>query len=171
MTLPPTRPIPSTLPQSLPSNLTVAQPSSLRPSGSPLARIRVLGCCAIPSSPPSTVDGSSSGLLRPVHLELISIASVLSLSRKQPCIFAESSSFGARVVFPRKPVEPFGVFVLAMASLVKRSDMDFSCMSGGRSMCTSGSFARGSRRPDTTAGESTLIGMSWVMVVSRCGRS
>jgi len=163
--------MPSTLPQSLPSNLTVAQPSSLRPSGSPRALIRVLGCCAIPSSPPSTVRGSSSGLFRPVHLELISIASVLSRSRKQPCMFAESSSFGARVVLPRNPVEPFAVLVLARASLVKRSEMDFSCMSGGRSMCTSGSFERGSRNPDTTAGERTLIGMSCVIVVSRCGRS
>lgn len=151
MTCPPTLPIPKTLPQSLPSNLTTAQPSSLIPSGSPRVRINVLGCCAMPSSPPATVLGSSSGLLSPVHFELMSMASVFSLNLKHPCMFALNSSFGIRAVLPLRPVDPFGVFVLETASLVKRSDMDLSWSKGGSTIWTSGSLATGSCRPDTTA--------------------
>ena len=46
--------------------------------------------------------------------------------------------------------------------------MDFSCSSDGSSMCTSGSRQRGSCIPSTWTADSTRIGMSCVIVVSRC---
>lgn len=81
----------------------------------------------------STVPGSKSGLIRPVHVEAISIASVLRLSLRQPCMFAANSSLGAFVALPLKPDEIWAADLeLTSASLVKRSEMLFSCSRLGR---------------------------------------
>ncbi len=53
------------------------------------------------------------------------------------------------------------------ASLVKRSEIDFSWRRGGRMMCTSGSGHRGSWIDVTTDAARTCTGIDWVMVVSR----
>lgn len=53
------------------------------------------------------------------------------------------------------------------ASLVKRSEMDFSWRRGGRMMWTSGSGHLGSWIEVTTEAARTWTGMDWVIVVSR----
>ena len=53
------------------------------------------------------------------------------------------------------------------ASLVKRSEIDFMCCSGGRRMWTSGSGPTGSWRWETEAVERTTTGIDCVIVVSR----
>ncbi len=55
------------------------------------------------------------------------------------------------------------------ASLVKRSEIDFSCDRGGSMMCTSGSRQRGSWIEETVAAGRTITGMDCVIVVSRSG--
>ena len=53
------------------------------------------------------------------------------------------------------------------ASLVKRSEMDFSCRRGGSRICTSGSRAVGSWIISTADAANTTTGIDCVMVVSR----
>ncbi|KAL8822483.1 MAG: hypothetical protein Q9191_006782 [Dirinaria sp. TL-2023a] len=89
ITLPPNLPTPNTRPQSLPSTLTRAHPAS-SPFGTPF--ILVLASSLIPSSPPSTWPGSSSGLCSPSQVELMRRAGVLMERESCPCIFAASVS-------------------------------------------------------------------------------
>lgn len=86
------------------------------------------------------------------------ILSVFSASRKHPCMLPLSSSFGPAALLV-KPLRAFCALVVS-ASFVKRSEMDLSCSSGGKVMCTSGSRQRGSCRPSTEAGASTRTGTS-----------
>ena len=162
MTRPPNLPTLMTLPQSRPSILTLAHPSSLLPSALPSCFIRVLGCSAIPISPPATCPGSSSGLFRSVHTDAMLIASVDMLMRRQPCIFALISSRVRDAALP-----PLALPLPTKASFVKRSLMLLSCIKGGSMMCTSGSRHWGSWSPATVSGPRTRTGISWVMIVSR----
>lgn len=164
ITRPPSLPTLRTLPQSRPSMRTVAHPSSLRPSGPPNAFMRVLGWSETARAPPSTCSGSSSGLARPVHTVLTRMASVPMATLRQPCMFALSSRRGPAALKPPPLAPP--PFV-ASASRVKRSLIARTWLSGGSMMCTSGSRHRGSWIPSTTCGDSTRIGTSCVMMVSR----
>lgn len=87
MTRPFNLPTPSTLPQSLPSTLTTLHASS--PSRS---FILVLACPLMPSSPPSTCSGSSSGFVNPSHLDSIFRLGVSTPILSTPCAFADSIS-------------------------------------------------------------------------------
>ena len=164
-TRPPILPTPKTRPQSRPSTLTIAQPSSPI-----LSFISVLGCALIPSSPPSTWPGSNSGLLSPDHRLSIFSASVLQLTRSSPCMLAATSSLGpAKPGPPLKPAALGRLRMAASASRVKRSDTALSCRSGGSRMCTSGSEQRGSWMPSTVEGASTRIATSCMIVASPAG--
>jgi hypothetical protein len=100
-------------------------------------------------------------LLRSVHTDDMLIASVLMLILRQPCMFAATSS---RVLDAAVPDPDF---VSASASFVNRSLMLFSCISGGRMICTSGSLVCGSWMCATVSGASTRTGISCVTTVSR----
>ena len=169
-TLPPNLPTPSTRPQSLPSTLTLAHPSSPHRS-----RIRVLACSLTPPTPPETWPGSKSGFSKSVHCDWIWRAGVETLRLSVPCMVAEIVSRGE---WEEEEVWDGGleeVVVVAVeggggeeesASLVKRSEMALSWVSGGSMMWTSGSGQRGSWMLDTEAAARTITGISCVMVVS-----
>ncbi len=161
MTRPPNLPTPSTLPQSLPSTLTTLQLSS--PSRS---FILVLACPLIPSSPPSTCSGSSSGFVNPSHLLSILRLAVSTPILSTPCAFADSVSrdedAGASAARPRAAEVD-----VDRASLVKRSEIALSWRRGGSIMWTSGCGHCGSCIDSTAAAASTMMGISCVIVVSR----
>lgn len=62
---------------------------------------------------------------------------------------------------------PVAALEVGRASLVKRSEMAFSCSKGGRRMWTSGSRQVGSWIEATDWGGKTVTATDWVMVVSR----
>lgn len=162
ITLPPNLPTPRTLPQSLPSTLTVLQASS--PS---ISFILVLRCSLTASSPPFC-SGSSSGLINPFHLLSILNALVSTPIFSTPWAFADrtsrdcedgaSASLAVRFVLGEE---------VDSASFVKRSEMAFNCSRDGRMMWTSGCGDRGSWMLATMAGARTITGTSCVIVVSR----
>lgn len=163
-TLPPNLPTPNTLPQSRPSTLTLAHPVS-SPAGTPF--ILVLACSLMPSSPPSTTPGSSSGFCNPSHLLSIFKFDVATEILREPCILAEIVSLELEDGVCVEACWRMEAVVGESASFVKRSEMALSCRRGGSMICTSGSRHDGSWICATVAAARTATGMDCVIVVSR----
>ena len=113
--------------------------------------MRVLGWFRMPSSPPSTWVGSSSGFVKPCQTEVMDKASVEVLRRREPCMLAENSKRGPEVLASVADAETLPDDRAPVAILVNRSEMPLICDSDGSMMCTSGSRHRGSRIPSTLA--------------------
>ena len=167
-TRPPNLPTPRTLPQSLPSTLTVLQAAC--PS---ISFILVLGCSLTLSSPPLS-SGSSSGFDSPSHLLSIFNALVSTPIFSPPWALADRMSLDCEEgVSARRDPARLPVPLddddddVESASLVKRSEMALSCSSDGSMMCTSGVGPCGSLMLATDAGARTTTGTSCVIVISR----
>jgi hypothetical protein len=153
MTRPSSLPTLRTLPQSRPSILTVAQASG------PAALSFALGSS---SGSSSTCCGSRSGFVRPVQTLSIFSASVEILSFKLPCILAANSSLGVLFDVP----DLVAPVLVAIASLLKRSEIAFSWMREGRTIYASGSLTFGSWIPSTLSACKTRTGISCVTIAS-----